>query len=1151
MRKIFNGRDGGMSVSPITAKVPADQSGNLYLLRHSLGSTSTLALIAGTNANLALVGDYISATAGIADGQSQIAVVREEESNLAIEYPVTLNAFAVPVLPGAISDLAVVSTTTDSAQLSFTDAAGADSHEYVLDSGEAVALGSDKIVSGLTAETTYAVQVRGVNAVGDGELSNSAEIVTSALAPDPTPLIRSSFAAMTGQPDGAALSLAGDEAAVTGDTFEEIDPVRGDLLRDRRNWLQYSNSLAGDTAHVENGQLVISGVAGSRIIYAYTGIDPENTTQRAGGRFLSGGTSAYLMANFATRGANFTAYVVRISSATNLRLGTLSGTTFTQINSITVTDLFNSLLELETIPAGDGLSVTLNVYVNGSLVHTAVDSTVLLMGGYPGFTVNTTQTMGAWCNEWVVGTGTPATALPTISAQTLEANTGFANWQAPEDAWLHDLYHLVPVFAEIPAGFSLTAGNDEGYFQVVLDRYLALTAEGAAAGAAALHDTVLTVQGTYANGGAASATLTLTFPTNVRYVDFAAGDDSNDGLTPGAPWKHAPGDAAATGVADAYATTDSLIVFKGGVWYSGEIQMIPETVYHGWTEWNTGSALTEGDSIYRAGLDGSVDDSAGWTACTSQADAGGNPLWAQMYKKTYGAALEFDQIYIDNDEIAYPAAAVTPADLFYCTGVNGDATKGCWVVNYSTVFNTGTPDQWTATDANIGATFSETADLTGYVALLWGAGNGSILRKILSHTPGTDIVVIDRDGTESLNVSNGIGGWSIWGHPESVKVPYQYGFSSDGLTRYMIGDPSTRRICTYHSAFTQTGDGEYAHGFVIRGYWSPEYLDPDTPGEDTGTAYYAFPLSESRVGGGLVNCKIRHIRNGGTAGAALRGRYSGSVTWEGAIIERNVVETCPRSSGIRVSIANNLTPCQPNGGAVESGTGKGLFNSKIRLNQICNLDRTAIYNSGSYGGLEIDSNYLADLSTIHGNGITLYFNNVAPKVRNNVILNVARPMTLDNDKSGHGTDVVNDMEINGNIFECAYDPVLNNSPPMRIYGGIIGVDLTRNLMVLQPGSEESGYAFGGGTRAVSDVVMANNVMQGYNIDSGDTTTFTDNLQTSKTGPWLPKFAGESWARLLTPKIIDTLGEGRIGPFAIGAAAGAGEEAAEYVAYEMA
>jgi len=56
------------------------------------------------------------------------------------------------------------------------------------------------------------------------------------------------------------------------------------------------------------------------------------------------------------------------------------------------------------------------------------------------------------------------------------------------------------------------------------------------------------------------------------YVDYAAGNDANPGTSPSAPWKHAPGDPAATGVPSTTTLLPGTTVeFRGGVAYNGTI----------------------------------------------------------------------------------------------------------------------------------------------------------------------------------------------------------------------------------------------------------------------------------------------------------------------------------------------------------------------------------------------------------------------------------------------------------------------------------------------------------------------------------------------------------------------------------------------------
>lgn len=63
-------------------------------------------------------------------------------------------------------------------------------------------------------------------------------------------------------------------------------------------------------------------------------------------------------------------------------------------------------------------------------------------------------------------------------------------------------------------------------------------------------------------------------PGTTYYVDFVAGSDSNSGLSPSSPWKHAPGDPSATGVpASTTLKPGDTVIFKGGVSYNGTIDI--------------------------------------------------------------------------------------------------------------------------------------------------------------------------------------------------------------------------------------------------------------------------------------------------------------------------------------------------------------------------------------------------------------------------------------------------------------------------------------------------------------------------------------------------------------------------------------------------
>lgn len=120
--------------------------------------------VSGTPTTL---GDF-SFTASVTDSSSPAAVSS------------TAGTFTISTTPiGAISDLAQVSITTTTVTVSFTNASNATSHQYRLNGGTWTSLGTDKIITGLTAGTGYTVEVRGISNYANGADSNDLSITTT------------------------------------------------------------------------------------------------------------------------------------------------------------------------------------------------------------------------------------------------------------------------------------------------------------------------------------------------------------------------------------------------------------------------------------------------------------------------------------------------------------------------------------------------------------------------------------------------------------------------------------------------------------------------------------------------------------------------------------------------------------------------------------------------------------------------------------------------------------------------------------------------------------------------------------------------------------------------------------------------------------
>jgi hypothetical protein len=96
------------------------------------------------------------------------------------------------------------------------------------------------------------------------------------------------------------------------------------------------------------------------------------------------------------------------------------------------------------------------------------------------------------------------------------------------------------------------------------------------------------------------------------YVDYVGGNDSNNGTSKATPWKHSPGDAAATSNANKILSAGDTVIFKGGVTYTGTGTGTLITInasgnsgnyitYRGNTvagDWGSGEAIIDGNSDY-------------------------------------------------------------------------------------------------------------------------------------------------------------------------------------------------------------------------------------------------------------------------------------------------------------------------------------------------------------------------------------------------------------------------------------------------------------------------------------------------------------------------------------------------------------------------
>jgi hypothetical protein len=146
----YTGAGGG---APTAQAANAQASGPVFTITRLLGSSSTLALVSGTNANLTLnaTTGVISATATIGAGVSQTAQVSETNGSLRIDYPVVITGVAVGAAL-AISGTLTAATVGDTGAFTPAISGGTPSYTLSLLSGT---LPAGRAISGLSVTGTY------------------------------------------------------------------------------------------------------------------------------------------------------------------------------------------------------------------------------------------------------------------------------------------------------------------------------------------------------------------------------------------------------------------------------------------------------------------------------------------------------------------------------------------------------------------------------------------------------------------------------------------------------------------------------------------------------------------------------------------------------------------------------------------------------------------------------------------------------------------------------------------------------------------------------------------------------------------------------------------------------------------------------------
>jgi Right handed beta helix region len=443
------------------------------------------------------------------------------------------------------------------------------------------------------------------------------------------------------------------------------------------------------------------------------------------------------------------------------------------------------------------------------------------------------------------------------------------------------------------------------------------------------------------------------------YVDFDSGNDNNSGTLTTTPWKRAPGDPAATGVAAAATLFPGDIVrFKGGVTYRGSIRarfdgVAGNPIVYAGSGFGSGNAIISG-----------ADPVTSITLCSSAAECGGSTRWQSMSVVTFTPpATSFVKFY-DNSGILYESQSPAPVDRFYSDEIAQFAVSPL-------------ADKAMIESGRINAPTQ--------AALLNGVPSGSlqiwVTGNLVVRRPVTGVVgnVIHFDPAGITLYDDRSGRFALTGVATAISAAGQYALAGPGRA-FVLTRPSGGLVVGNGRGGFDLADRSHITviGFIFRHHTAD-------------TASQGAPITRTgRTGTGLLIDSNRFEHESlwdGKGVITLSNVTSTRVT-------RNTISRIERGSGVRV--------------------GAGTATISITGNKIDTVGRTGIALLGASDS-SVSDNIITNLKGAHGNGISLYLNNRRTKVINNRVLNTDRPMTFHGDKDTTGPGD-HDFLIERNIF---------------------------------------------------------------------------------------------------------------------------------------
>ena len=515
------------------------------------------------------------------------------------------------------------------------------------------------------------------------------------------------------------------------------------------------------------------------------------------------------------------------------------------------------------------------------------------------------------------------------------------------------------------------------------------------------------------------------------HVDYEAGADDNDGLTPATAWRHAPGDERAEGAAaELELEPGDRVRFKGGVTYRGSLVIERggsadggKVVYDGNREGTFGDG--------RAVLDGS-DVLTDWRPVASAEQVAGNENWEQI------------QVAWAPADVAAMTANLHQGATMLTLAQHPTPSEPLAIDRHAEYLRV-PPEAVTPTslrDERL-AEFGGEA-LVGATVFVWRSRNDIDTRRITGYDDATHTITFDQLG----------------------QPPYD-----NQPTRYAVANATTAAVLDGPGQYVVAEHEADEDGRVPVYLWPLDDADPNDAGDAAvtisrrGTAVQlgpdvghltieGFQIQRYRLAINKVHWNVEQrtshitIRDNVITGIRSPG-YANAVYLyrvDDLLIEDNHLHDNPKMRGLGIHTGDRPV---------------------IRNNRLIRMGRTPIIMYYAIDG-KIQNNYIAHNRGTHSNGISVYLHCENALVEGNHVYDSNIPFTC-NDTDG--------LTVRNNVFNGS------GSQPISFWQGVTGeVRVEHNTLV--GGGRDSGLYIGGtGDRDGSsfegmNITFVNNIMDG-------------------------------------------------------------------------